>query len=83
MSKERNMGKNPVSTTAIPGTEINNDLIMSAWIRQLQEEDDDDDDYFDTMIHSIISRSNTDSNCFRPHRNSVLSDRRSSSSPLP
>jgi hypothetical protein len=41
MSNE-NMGK-AVSTTAIPGTEISNNLIMSAWIRQLQEEDDNDD----------------------------------------
>jgi hypothetical protein len=33
MSNE-NMGK-AVSTTAIPGTEISNNLIMSAWIRSI------------------------------------------------
>jgi hypothetical protein len=30
----KNMGK-AVSTTAIPGTEISNNLIMSAWIRSI------------------------------------------------
>jgi hypothetical protein len=37
------------------GTEINNNLILSAWICQLVVEEEEDEYYFDTMIHSVMS----------------------------
>ena len=42
-----------MSIPATAGTEIGNNLILSAWIRLM--EGDEDNDYFVTMIHSIMA----------------------------
>jgi hypothetical protein len=42
-----------MSIPATAGTEIGNNLILSACIRLM--EGDEDDDYFVTMIHSVMA----------------------------